>query len=446
MKSTMRITIAAASALVIALSGWFTSVPAQAAGGTHTWLVNATSPSATAQAAAAASKAGGRVVQSWPQIGVVVVRTTRSDFGRMLTAQRSVAVASFADAHGGQTVTDRLATSTVSAQSVPARTGTSAPVSGTDPLQSKQGWLSTIKATSAQRITGGSPAVVVAVLDTGVDDRHRDLAANFSRADSVDCTAGGRPNTATNAWRGTDSHGTHVAGTIAAARNGMGVTGVAPRVKVASIKVVDASGATYPEYLVCAYLWAAQRGVAVTNASINVFDYWCGLGIDRGGLLAVQRAVGYATKRGVTHVQSAGNSGEDDSWQLGGSCFDPLAGRSDVVQVGSVTAASRVSWFSSRGTKVVDVVALGENVYSDSIGGYASRTGTSQAAPQVSGALALMKSKRPSATPAQLIATLKATASGISAKTAGAGCRGTAKANSCTGAGRLDVLAAVRAV
>lgn len=445
MKSFTARCTAALIALVMGLCGAWAATPAQAAS-THTWLVNATSAASTPAAARAAQKAGGTVVQSWPQIGVVVVRTSRGDFGRNLGAQHSKAVASFADAHAGLAVADRLAARPLTAMAAPRRVGSSAPVTGTDPLQRKQPWLTTIRATSAQKLTGGSSAVVVGIVDTGVDDRQPDLRANFSRADSVDCTAGGRPNTAANTWRGTDSHGTHVAGTVAAARNGVGVTGVAPRVKVASIKVVDANGETYPEYLVCAYLWAAERGMAVTNTSLNLFDFWCGeLEMGRAALTSVQRAVGFATRRGVAHVQSAGNSGGDDSWQIGGSCFDPLAGRSDVLQVGSIGAGNKVSWFSSRGRGVVDLVAPGESVYSVGIGGFESRTGTSQAAPQVAATLALMKSRRPSATPAQLSAKVRASASGIPAKTAGAGCRGTAKANTCTGAGRLDVLAAVRA-
>lgn len=441
------ISLLGALALVMGMFG-AAPRPAQAAATTHSYLVVARTARDTAAAQSVAQKAGGSVVQSWPQIGVLVVRSTRADFANRVRKQHSKAVLGVGDARGGMPATDRVqGKGSVTAQAAPARKGTSRPVTGADPMSRQQAYLAQVKAPAAQKITGGSSAVVVGVIDTGVDDRHPDLKANFSAADSVDCTAGGRPNTARYAWRGNDSHGTHVAGTIAAARNGVGITGIAPNVKVASIKVVDRDGLSYPDYLTCAYMWAAQRHLSVTNASINLFDLWCAdLSLEPVTITAVQRAVAFATGRGVVHVQSAGNGADDTSWQLHTQCKDPLAGRSDVVHVTSLSPRGLVSGFASRGRGVADIAAPGENVLSDSTGsGYELRTGTSQAAPQVAGTIALMRSKRPSLTPAQAIARLRKSTVAVPVSRLGRGCTGTPRANTCTGSGSLDVLAAVKA-
>lgn len=425
---------------------------AEAAGATHSYLVNARTPKQTAAAQAAAVKAGGKVVQSWPQIGVIVVRSTKPNYLSALKRQRSSAVLSAGDARmeaaREKAVTGSSVKVPATARRVAASAQPQAARSKTDPMAKRQAHLGVVRANAAQKLTLGSSSVVVGVLDTGVDDRHPDLKANFSRADSVDCTAGGRPNTSARAWRGSDSHGTHVAGTIAAARNGYGVTGVAPKVKVASVKVVNNAGESFPEYLVCGFMWSGQRQLAVTNTSLNLFDLWCGeLGITGPARLSVTRAINYASGRGVVNVSSSGNAGMDVSWQRAESCHDPVAENSTVVHVASVTNKGRLSNFSSYGRRMVDIAAPGENVLSDSTGrGFEKRTGTSQAAPQVAGTLALMKSRKPSASRSTLVKTLRKTTKAVPLRTVGSDCRGTARNNTCTGSGQLDTYAAVRAM
>ena len=83
--------------------------------------------------------------------------------------------------------------------------------------------------------------MVVGDIDTGLDYTHPDLAPNVDFANSVSCV-GGVPNQAPSAWNDDNGHGTHTAGTIAAARNGLGIVGVAPNVKVAAIKAGNGNG------------------------------------------------------------------------------------------------------------------------------------------------------------------------------------------------------------
>ena len=109
-------------------------------------------------------------------------------------------------------------------------------------------------------------------------------------------------------------HGTHVAGTIAAAINGVGIAGVAPGVKVASVKVVTDAGFIYPEAAVCGFIWAAEHGMQITNNSyfIDPWEFNCRNDPrQRPVWQAVQRAIRYSQKQGVLNIASAGNSNVD---------------------------------------------------------------------------------------------------------------------------------------
>ena len=125
-----------------------------------------------------------------------------------------------------------------------------------------------IQAPEAHAITGGSPAVVVAVVDTGIDFTHPDLADRISYEDSVSCVGGVRDRDPA-AWRDDNGHGTHNAGVIAAGANGLGIVGVAPNVRLAAVKVTDATGLTTPEAVECAFKWMASRKIEVANNSYS---------------------------------------------------------------------------------------------------------------------------------------------------------------------------------
>lgn len=128
-----------------------------------------------------------------------------------------------------------------------------APAPGSDTLSGLQWDMDQIHAPEARAISGGSPSVIVGDIDTGLDYTHPDLAPNVDFANSVSCI-GGVPDQTPSAWRDVNGHGTHTAGTIAAARNGTGIVGVAPNVKIAGIKAGNDDGFFFPEAIVCAFM------------------------------------------------------------------------------------------------------------------------------------------------------------------------------------------------
>ena len=131
----------------------------------------------------------------------------------------------------------------------------------------------------------------------------------------MNCTDAGRPDRSPTGWYPTTSdHGTHVAGTIAAARNGVGIVGVAPNVRLASVKVVNDDGFIYPEYAICGFVWAGLKHMDVTNNSyyVDPFEFYCEDQPDQyAAKEAVRRAVAWSTKQGVVHAAAAGNSAHD---------------------------------------------------------------------------------------------------------------------------------------
>jgi subtilisin family serine protease len=167
----------------------------------------------------------------------------------------------------------------------------------------------------AHAVTGGSPSVVVGDIDTGLDYKHPDLRQNVSDADSANCLSGA-PVPGAAAANDDNGHGTHTAGTIAAASNGIGIVGVAPNVKVAGIKAGNADGLFFPEAVVCSFMWAGERHLDVTNNSYfaDPYEYNCrNDATQRAIWKAEQRAIRYAEQQGVTVVASAGNDSDDVS-------------------------------------------------------------------------------------------------------------------------------------
>ncbi|MEU9143036.1 S8 family serine peptidase [Streptomyces sp. NPDC048349] len=393
----------------------------------------------------AVERAGGTVVTVHEQIGVLVAHSQNPEFAKQLRAQRGLFVSVGATRTAPlQTVqtTEEGTTQQLSAADAAKAAADAAP--GEEPLESNQWDLRAIKADQAHKINDGSPDVTVGIIDTGVDDTHPDLAGNFSKEQSANCV-GGVADTSEGAWRpyadGSD-HGTHVAGTIGAPRNGVGVSGVAPGVKIAGIKVSEpGTSLFYTEAVVCGFMFAAEKGIEVTNNSYYV-DPWyfnCKTDDDQKALVeALTRASNYAQRKGVLNVAAAGNENFDlsaDSIVDDSSpndttpvprtidprvCLDVPTQLPGVVTVTATGDKGFKSYYSSFGLGVADVAAPGGDkwqvpatpdangrVLSTIPGGYGYKQGTSMATPHVAGVAALLKSAHPTATPSQLQAMLK---------------------------------------
>ncbi|MFJ3957926.1 S8 family peptidase [Arthrobacter sp. NPDC090010] len=462
-----------------------TPVPVNPPDGTvMSYVVNAgqANPGQTRKVEKAVTDAGGVVVQSWPEIGVVIAQSDRAAFRDRLKATGKNAVESVGATRTAE-VTDK-----VTGPQVPWGPGASGwnkgknkpingdepstlvPAESTDSMESQQWDMAQIKSDLANKVTDGSRKVLVGVLDSGIDPNHPDLKANISVADSVNCTAGGRPDQRAGGWYPTTSdHGTHVAGTIAAARNGVGIVGVAPNVRLASVKVVNDNGFIYPEYAICGFMWAAQRGMDVTNNSyyIDPFEFWCDDQPDQAAVReAVARAVNWSNAKGVVSAAAAGNSSVDFTINtkddgspndaaaptprtINQGCKDIPTQIPGVVAVSSVMRTGQLSYFSNRGLGEIDVAAPGSSILSTIPNGkYGLKSGTSMASPHVAGVLALMKSAHPGMTPAQMVAKLRAdaTPTPCSAPQAGVGaaCVGTPELNSYYGYGIVNALKAVQ--
>ncbi|PZA21531.1 hypothetical protein DMO24_09715, partial [Modestobacter versicolor] len=308
----------------------------------------------------------------------------------------------------------------------------SVPVLGTasDPLYAPYGWhLENTGANAYQQspvradadIDGSDgwdaatgAGVVVAVVDTGYDSDHPDLAGALwtnpaEACGGADTDGNGLAgdchgwNFATNSPdvdNGTGgSHGTTVAGVIAARKdNAAGLAGVAPEVTV--MPLVAGSGEGIDVTLGAqAIRYAADHGATVVNAS------WGGA-ITGSALATLRSAVAYAASKGVLVVAAAGNdSGNRDSSIV----YPASLTEANVLTVGASTASDTVSDFSGYGATSVDLFAPGTLVATTwNDGGYRLTSGTSIAAPQVAAALALYRETMPSATADQLRAALLA--------------------------------------
>ncbi|MEU0219608.1 S8 family serine peptidase, partial [Streptomyces sp. NPDC006265] len=423
------------------------------AAGTRSYLV-ITAPGDTSAARNAVAANGGSVFAHYDAIGVVVAHSSSAGF---TAAMRSVA--------GVQKV-GATRTSDVPADAY-SPTLPSTPGQSPTTLTETARWdMTRINADKAWAVSTGSASVTVGVLDTGVDDRHQDIAPNFDTADSVSC-AYGKADARAGAWRDVGSHGTHVAGTIAAAKNGKGVVGVAPGVKIASVRVAEPSTSMFfAENTVCGFMWAGDHGFDVTNNSYYT-DPWmfnCPDDPDQAAIIeGVRRAQEYAEGKGSLQVAAAGNSNYDlankrtdssspnDSTPvnrtLTNACIDLPTELPGVVTVAAMGNGSIKAAYSNFGRHVIDVAAPGGDgaygVYSTLPGGkYGNMNGTSMASPHVAGVAALLKSADPAATPADLRARLGTQATDTACPS-DSRCTGTTAKNAFFGEGQVDALKAV---
>jgi subtilisin family serine protease len=246
------------------------------------------------------------------------------------------------------------------------------------------------------RATAG--AVTVAIVDTGVDLSHPDLAPNLWTnpgeipGNGIDDDADGYVDDVHGADllngdgdpRDDNGHGTHVAGIVAArGENGVGVAGVAWRARIMAVKVLDSHAAGDMSTVARGLRYAVAHGARIVNVSLSGPT----AGADIAGAIDEARAAG------VVVVAAAGNTGAD----LDVTPAYPAA--LDAPNLVTVTSSDRRGALSPRasfGRASVDLAAPGQDILSTARGGgYEFRSGTSTAAAQVSGALALLAGARP---------------------------------------------------
>jgi len=246
-----------------------------------------------------------------------------------------------------------------------------------DPYYPNQWGLPAVDAPEAWEMTTGSSGVTIAIIDTGIDATHPDLAGrivpgyDFVNRDSDPSDDHG--------------HGTRVAGIAGAnGNNATGVAGFNWGAKLMPVKVLNSSGSGYNSVIAEGITYAADQGAQVINMSLG--------GSDPTGTLAA--AVEYAYGKGSTLVAASGNSGTE-------TLMHPAA-HEKVIAVGSLRDATNQSAFSNYGSGL-SLVAPGENIYSTRLGGgYTSSSGTSMSAPFVAGLAAMLSGVNPSLSPAQI--------------------------------------------
>ncbi len=284
-------------------------------------------------------------------------------------------------------------------------------------------------------VTAAASPVTVAVIDTGVDAGHPDLAGvvlpgvTLLSSQSTGCNAD-------NAGTDDNSHGTHVAGIIAAdSNNAVGIVGIAPNARILPIKALDCTGSGSISDIAQAIVYATDHGARIVNISLG----------SSSDTVTLQAAVQYAIDRGVLVVAAAGNCGTALT-----RCLDTAnlveypAAYPGVLGVGATAPDDSIAPFSTQGAQV-GISAPGVRIVSTtptyatyqsrrgSTPGYAAFSGTSQATPFVAGAAALLLGIDPTLTNVRVAKRLRSTADDL----------GAPGADPAFGAGRLDLLRAV---
>jgi lantibiotic leader peptide-processing serine protease len=370
------------------------------------------------QATKSIEAAGGTVEKVNTAIGLATVRSTDGDFASQAAAKPGIQGAAAEQSIGqapaqSRTHRDRVAVERLQAQRDAAKAkggGAADPTSGYvspgDPLSPLQWDMQAMHATTSgsYQVQQGTKEVRVGIIDTGVDGSHPDIAPNFDRGLSrnftvddpvIDGACDTDPDGSCEdpADVDEDGHGTHVAGTIGAPLNGLGIAGVAPRVDLVNLRAGQDSGYFFLQPTVDALTYAGDHGIDVVNMSfyIDPWLYNCATNPadtpeqqqeQQTIIAATQRALAYARDRGVTLVSAEGNESTDLGYpdfddtspdypdadaahdrNVDNSCLNLPTEGEGVIGVTSTGPSGRKAYYSNYGTEQADVAAPGGDYY-----------------------------------------------------------------------------------
>jgi subtilisin family serine protease len=404
MRRTIFLALAATLCLVVPL----TAGAAKQAPVKRTYVVLYERGASLNAAHAAIKRLGGRIVHENRKVGVATVRSANSRF--VVLAARSRAL--FGAAHNRSIgyapaqrarARDRYALERMTAQRQSAAGNgrvqrAAVAASAPEPFAGLQWDMRMIHATPEQsyRRQQGTHGVRVGIIDTGIDGTHPDIAPNFDRALSRNFTQDmpdidgpcEHPSCVDPVDEDDDGHGTHVAGTVGAPINGLGMAGVAPKVDLINIRAGQDSGYFFLQPSVDALTYAGDAGVDVVNMSYYI-DPWlfnCSnnpadtpaqQAEQRTIVAATERALAYARRHGVTLISAEGNGNTDlgkpvvDATspdypadteyerEIDNSCKSEPLEAPGVLGITSVGPSTRKAYYSDYGLEQADLSAPG---------------------------------------------------------------------------------------
>jgi len=375
-------------------------------GKTVQFSVLADTGASAAQVVASIKAAGGTVLAANDAVGLYQVSAPENGFAEAVSAEPGVEGAAPQRVVGRAPETPRSDVERIGRGPGATRAKTSGrhhgkPGVSLDPLDAQNWGLTMVRGDRARRIQPGDRRVTVGIIDTGVDASSPDIAPNFDARlsrnfvtdmpdiDGTTCEFAGCKDPV--GWDD-DGHGSHVAGIIGAAANGLGTSGVAPRVTLVEDRAGQDSGYFFLQPTVDAITYAGDAGLDVVNMSFYV-DPWlynCTANPadtpeqqaeQRTIITAMQRALDYAHRKGVTMVSALGNEHSDlgnpptdtSSPDYGGTPHDrsidnstclslPTEG-SHVIGVSALGSSGRKAYYSNWGTEQISVAAPGGDYY-----------------------------------------------------------------------------------
>jgi subtilisin family serine protease/N-acetylneuraminic acid mutarotase len=278
-----------------------------------------------------------------------------------------------------------------------------------DPFYADQWGLAAINAATAWEVVTGTPAIVIAVVDSGIDTNHEDLMPNLwvnpgeigngiddDNNGYVDDIQGWNFVSGSNDVQDGWGHGTQVAGVAAAAtNNGLGIAGLCGNCRIMPVKVMADSGVANYSDIAAGVAYAAAKGASIINLSLGGY----------ADSRTLRDAIAAAVAQGIVVVAGAGNDGLSTP-------FYPAA-YPNVLAVAATTVSDTLAASSNRGAWI-SVAAPGVDITTTYLGGgYGAASGTSMAAPLASGLAGLIRSRWPAWTEAMVRSQIRQTAGNI---------------------------------